>query len=430
MTAAIAITKEHGGSERIARGERGFSLLELTIAMAIFLIISGVAFTLFNQQQTSTKRLQGQTGLNIALRNAVAELQMDLAGAGSGYFQGVNMPSWPIAVTIVNNMNTSGASCYNSSSKTYGIACFDQLNIIAAPTVNSTCTPGSCYPPINATDSTGGSGTGNCSNTYNSSGTANAYGRAAVVNGTTWTLANTAAEFKSGDQLLFMNNAGTLVTSVVLTANAAVSGSAVKFTFKSTNTDGSNILANDPLDITACDGTYGTNLGCASHNTIIGNPPQFCGSDYILKLAPVQYLVCSGPGSNSTWCDQSSTSPDIQNPKLVRIQNATKSVVMEQVIGFRAGAALWNGASETADNDTVTTSYNYLASTYQYGNGTSSVASPWNFSLIRSVRVSLIGRTAPSNTDIEFKNAFDQGPYQVQGIAVVVNPRNASMNDN
>jgi hypothetical protein len=29
-----------------------------------------------------------------------------------------------------------------------------------------------------------------------------------------------------------------------------------------------------------------------------------------------------------------------------------------------------------------------------------------------------------------FKNAFDNGHYQVQGIAVVVNPRNMSMNDN
>ena len=78
----------------------------------------------------------------------------------------------------------------------------------------------------------------------------------------------------------------------------------------------------------------------------------------------------------------------------------------------------------SSDADSVTTSYNYQANNYQYGTGTSTVASPWNFSLVRAVRVSLIGRTAPSNTDNEFKNAFDQGHYQVQGIALVVNPRN------
>ncbi len=200
-------------------------------------------------------------------------------------------------------------------------------------------------------------------------------------------------------------------------------------------------MANDPLDITACDGYYGTGLGCNNAFLVNGVPiyatftNQFCGSAYILKLAPIIYLVCAGPGSNTTWCsDTSSTSPDIADPKLVRVQQningvMTPSVVMEQVIGFRVGAALWNGASEQNDTDSVTTTYNYQAKNYQFGTGTSTVASPWNFSLVRAVRVSLIGRTAPSNTDNEFKNAFDQGPYQVQGIALVVNPRNSSMND-
>ena len=258
-----------------------------------------------------------------------------------------------------------------------------------------------------------------------------------MVNGTTWTLANTAAGYKQGDQLLFMNNAGTLVSTAVLTSAPAVSGSVVKFTFNATNSDGSNTLANDPLDITACDGYYGTGLGCATNNNNYWQRSRtnFCGTDYILKLAPIIYLVCAGPGSNPTWCSNtSSTSPDIADPKLVRVQQNTNgvmtpSVVMEQVIGFRVGAALWNGASEQSDTDSVTTTYNYQAKNYQYGTGSSTVASPWNFSLVRAVRVSLIGRTVPSNTDNEFKNAFDQGPYQVQGIALVVNPRNSSMND-
>ena len=58
------------------------------------------------------------------------------------------------------------------------------------------------------------------------------------------------------------------------------------------------------------------------------------------------------------------------------------------------------------------------------------MAEPYNFNLVRAVRFSLIGRTTP-NTDTvyTYRNTFDQGPYQVQGMAVVVNPRNLSMND-
>jgi prepilin-type N-terminal cleavage/methylation domain-containing protein len=410
MTTTLVNNKECVGSVPPVRADGGFSLLELVIAMAIFLIISGVSFSLFNQQQASTKLLQGQTALNIALRNAVAQLQMDLVAGGSGYFQGMNMPSWPVGVTIVNNMSTTNTSCYNSTTNTYGVSCFDRFNIIVA--ANQTI-----YPAIHATDNTGGtSGTSNCSTT--SIGTA--YGQAAVLNGTTWTLANTALEFRSGDQLLFITNSGAKITTAMLTSNATVSGSAVKFTFNATNADGSNSLANDPLDITACDGQ----ANCASNNKL-GN--QFCGKDWIIKLAPITYQVCSGPGSPA-GCDQSSTSPDIQDPKLVRKQSGNQYVVMEQVIGFRVGATLWNGggASESSSTDSVTTSYNYLASTYTVG----TMSSPWNFSLIRSVRASLIGRTVPSNSDSEFRNAFDQGRYQVQGVAVVVNPRNMSMNDN
>jgi prepilin-type N-terminal cleavage/methylation domain-containing protein len=431
MKTMRAGNRRRSGGKPAARAEHGFSLLELTIAMVIFVAVSSIAFSLFNQQQKSSKILQGQTALNVALRNAAAELQMDLASAGSGYFPAMNMPSWPVGVTIVNNMNTSGTACNNAANQTYGVACFDQINILTAATPNAnsaSCVPGSCYPVIYAT---GTNANGNCSYTYVSGlGSATAYGQAAVVNGTTWTLAQTAAEFQSGNQLLFLNNAGTKFTTVVLTANPTVSSSnnAVQFTFNSTNSDGStNSAANDPLDIAFCDGWYLSNAGsCANNNKLTD---QFCSTDYIIKLSAVTYQVCAGPGSPSP-CDQTSNSPDITDPKLVRIQNGVMNVVMEQVIGFRVGAALINGGTgtELQVGDSVTTSYNYVAKTYT--DGGSSYASPWNFSLVRSVRVSLIGRTAPSNTDNEFQNAFDQGHYQVQGIAIVVNPRNMSMNDN
>lgn len=378
--------REKSGAPRAARrGAEGFSLLELLIALAIFTLVSASAFTLFSLQQKSALNHQGEMALNIALRNAASQLQMDLANAGSGYFPGANVPGWPVGVTIVNNVVSGAASCYNAATFAYTATCFDTLNVIAAANA-------AFYPPINSTDSTGLGGTGNCSNTS----TGAAYGQAA----TGLTLAQTAAKYTKGDQLLFLNNSGSKITSVVLTSNPAVAGAAVKFTFSPTNADGSNSLANDPLDITACDG----NQPCPAGNKL---GVQYCGTDWMLKLAPITYQVDSSNPSD---------------PKLTRTQSGTTAIVVEQVIGFKVGATVWNNASST-----MSAQYNYAASTYT--NNTANDQA-YNFTLVRSVRISLIGRTNPNlGPASTLRNSFDQGPYQVSGIAVVVNPRNLSMND-
>jgi hypothetical protein len=77
------------------------------------------------------------------------------------------------------------------------------------------------------------------------------------------------------------------------------------------------------------------------------------------------------------------------------------------------------------------TQYNYDASTYDVNNiSPPPYDSAYMFSLVRSVRVSLIARTKPStDPSFTFRNPFDGGPYQVQGASVVVDPRNLSMND-
>ena len=134
------------------RRRNGFSLVELIVAMGIFMLISGFALTLFRDQQIASQGLAGQVGLNLSLRNAVAQMQMDLANAGSGYYQNLNMPSWPVGVTIVNNVVPQGSACNDAGTFTYGAACFDQVNIISGVDPNVT-------PPINAT------GPGNCSDT-------------------------------------------------------------------------------------------------------------------------------------------------------------------------------------------------------------------------------------------------------------------------
>src|SRR5690242_11144854 len=90
-----------------AHRHRGFSLLELVVAMGIFMLIAGVSISLFRQQQINSQNLTGQVGLNLALRNAISQLEMDVANASSGYFQSANMPSWPIGITMVNNVVAS-----------------------------------------------------------------------------------------------------------------------------------------------------------------------------------------------------------------------------------------------------------------------------------------------------------------------------------
>ncbi len=415
---------------RKARPSRGFSLVELLVASAVFLLIAGAAFTLFSKQQLSSELVQGQVGLNLALRNAATQLQVDLANAGSYYYQGLNIPSWPVGVSIVNNWVNSGSSCYTASTNTYGASCFDKISIIAA--ANPTT-----VPAINVTNSTGGVGTAYCSNTRTGDNTGSPVaGTAFGLSGPSpWTLATTAAQFKENDQLLFVTASGNQMTSVVLTANASVAGSAIKFTFHPTLTQtvsgvtysGYNSVANDPLDITTCNGDSPCPAAAqpTSGQVTNGLGESFCGGDWILKLAPITYQV------------DTTTNP--ANPTLTRtVANGTPVTVMEQVIGFKVGAAIWNAPNSTDGTDLTPCPsgsgicpYNYYAKTYNISGTGTTGDQAYNFTLVRAVRVSLIGRTTPStDPNYKFRNAFDSGPYQVQGTALVVNPRDMSMNDN
>jgi hypothetical protein len=394
---------------------RGSSLLELVVAMAVFLLVGTSALVLFSRQQTNTNSQRGMVGLSVGLRNATAQLQLDLANAGTGIYSGYSTPTWPIGVTLVNNVTTAGTSCYNATTGTYGTNCFDQLNILEAdPNV----------PPILATDTTGLTGVTNCSSTYAAGGgSTSAYGQAASGQ----TLATTAGYYHQGDQLLFLNSTGSMMTTVVLTqAPSVYNGKAVKFTFNSTNSDGSNstganfntgstTVPNDPLDITACGGGVTTTCAAATNFST-----SFCGSDWIFKLAPITYYVNSSNPSN---------------PQLVRVKGGTTSVITDQVIGFKLGATIWNSINSVVTWGT--SYYFYDASKYNINgaiNPTTGIAytpdSPYLFSLVRSVRVSLIGRTQPSSDpSFTFTNAFDGGRYMVQGASVIVSPRNMSMRD-
>jgi type II secretory pathway pseudopilin PulG len=446
---------------RNLQGQRGTTLFELVVSMAVFLVISGAAFSLFNQQQLATTNLQGSVGLNLALRNTTSQLQLDLANAGNGYYQqGALIPSWPVGVTIVNNFVQSGQPCYTTAGG-YTSTCFDQLNIISNDPV--------LYPAINATDSTGGTASTNCS--YTNTGNDNVSGSTGSPNTATTvyaqpatglTAAQTAAKFVAGDQLLFVQGAGQYMTTARLVSAGSSSGNVVALSIYQTYVDGTNIypsststLYGDPLDITACDRTdtgsitgyqlvtptsgpnvnlttpncppyLSTNLTNATANKIalgVSYGIKYCSGDWIIKLSPIKYYAKQNSDPNNPW-------------QLIRWQNGIESVVMDQLLGFKIGANTWDSQSDQSMGGYSSPYYNYQASTYCIGGngvdctGTGGIAQGYNFALIRSVRLSILARTAPNYSQTyKFTNTFDGGPYQVQGTAIVINPRNLSMSD-
>ena len=348
----------------------GFSLMELMVAMAVFLVVGGAAVNLFRRHVPLFSQQQSQTAVNVAMRNAAAQLQIDLANAGSGYYQGINIPAWPVGVTIVNP--AVGAPCFTAPS-TYAAGCFDQLNIISGD-------PNT--PPANPTNLGGGAGV--CSLTTNTT----LYLQPIAPT----TAAQLAALYTTGNEIMLVNSSGTQMSTVVLTAPGVVNGALVQLTHTATNADGT-----DPVDM-AAGGLNIANLGetnVALNGGASKLGTQFCNTDWAIKLAAITYTV------------DTVTNP--ADPSLVRTEKGTTNVLADQIIGFKVGA--WN---------TATAQYEY--------NSTAPYSSDW--STIQSVRLSMIGRTNPTTGAMAgFTNTFDNGSYKVEGLSIVVNPRNLSMNN-
>jgi prepilin-type N-terminal cleavage/methylation domain-containing protein len=344
------------------RSGAGFSLIELMVAVAVFLIIGGAAVTLVRQNVPLFTSQQNQIGLNIAMRNGAAQMQLDVVNAGTGFYQGVSIPSWPVGVTIINS--PPGTGCYDPVDRTYGPGCFDAMNVISID---------SATPPSHPQDI----GT-NCKSTT-------AAELFVTPIGTT-TLSQLAADFHTGDEVLVIKSDGSQMTTTVLTSDGEITGGMVKLAHNPTGANGVN------------DGSTGTNidpLGISdtSDNNKLGE--LFCDTDWVLKLAPVRY-----------WVDAS----DPADPKLMRTQGGQDSIVADQIIGFKVGAAVKNSTSDDP--------YSFDASTYSH-----------DWSLIRSVRISMIARAPSNEITTNFHNTFDGGPYKIQTLSVIINPRNLSMND-
>jgi hypothetical protein len=363
----------------------GFSLLELMLAISMFVVVGGAAFMLFRQAVPVYTQQQNLAGVNIGVQNAVAQLQQDLVNAGTGYYAGANIPSWPVGVSVINQSDTS--SCVTGSPWVYSSACFDQLNII-------TSDPNTAPQHVQTV------------NTNASTSLLLSLPATPVLTGAQLTAL--AGLYKSGDELLMVTASGLSMTTIKLTAAGSVSGSTIKLNFSSTNVDGTNSTTNDPLGIT----THATTLDNGA--AVFG--VSFGASDWVLRLQPITYQV---------------DTTNAANPVLERVQSGTTNVLAQQIIGFRIGAALWNHTSDTDSTFTDGTPYNYQACSYGTNGCAGGTGTGYDFTLVRSIRVSVIGRTTPGATGIyNYQNSFDGGPYQVLGAAVVVNPRNLSMADN
>ena len=212
----IAIAKDLAttslGKTRFGRGHSGFTLIELMVAMIVFLIISGVAFSLLQQHLPLYNQQQNQSALNISLRNAVAQMQVDVVNAGSGILPGASMfRRSRVGVTVTNA--AGGAGCHPAGTIPYAAGCFDTLNVLSS----DPNTPPA--PPDN--------GASGCANTTT--------GSLYLLPVAPTTAAALAADYKQNDQVLLIQGSGAKMTSVVLTqaptTAVTAEGAEVKLSF-------------------------------------------------------------------------------------------------------------------------------------------------------------------------------------------------------
>ena len=379
---------------------RGFSLIELIVAMAVFLIVSGAAFTLFNQHQILLSQQQGLAGLNIGLRNALTQIQLDAANAGDGLVIGPwSQTSWPLGVTINNQI--PGSACNTPATMQYGPKCFDTLSVYMAD-------PNACSPSVQVCNPTAAFNT-NTSSTV-------------IIAPATGSLS--PSTFQAGDTLLVVKSSGSAFQTITLTQAGQASGSDVRLTFTSSTCTGSPceyVNPSDALPATPPPPLTGGLL--ITTTTATANEAEgvttltnsFTTTDLVIHMVPITYYV------------DTTTNPN--DPTLKRqVAGGTPSIVMDQVVSFKVGAAL-------VGDDTGNYYYNAAVTASGYATPAASLAAAEtnggyddDFTQIRSIRVNLMARTAFNPTST-YRNLFDGGPYQVLGSSVVVNPRNLSMND-
>jgi hypothetical protein len=179
-------------------------------------------------------------------------------------------------------------------------------------------------------------------------------------------------------------------------------------------------------------GLFATTVGGNNFNKANGLNYPFPNGSYIIDL---------GTGGNDITYAVQNSPTNANDPQLLRCLGVTctaanSTVLSDQVIGFKIGAALWDNAAQGATEiaNYFYNSANYCSDAVNNADCTQvppPANDPNDFNLIRAVRISMIGRTTP-RSDISvsnFQNGFDNGPYWVQQASVAVDLRNMSSDD-
>jgi len=368
----------------------GFSLIELMVALSVFLVVGGAAVALIRRHAPLFNTAQNQTTMNITLRNAVAQLQMEVVNAGTGFAGATPTTFSPIGATF-----TKAAIPNCNATANYVAGCFDRLSLVSVDTslpqlrpwadVNSIT--GATVPPtpVDTTNTT--------------------FYLTSPLGGTKAQYDAWAKQLTAGSELMFVKG-GTDVPSIsiiVLSADAVSSGTYIQVTTNAGTKTLNNCVNEAGVQAPA------TGIPPAVDPLQIyddGECYRFTGSfdsslDYVIRVfASATYSVDTSVAGN---------------PKLIRT-GATGGidVIAEQIVGFSVGA--WSNWRP-----------NVGAPPVGYASDPASFKNDW--ASIRSLQIQLIARTQPnSDNPSSFKNSYDQGPYQVQGISVVINPRNLNTN--
>lgn len=447
MTKLPGATSATEGRDRLqSRKNTGFTLVELMVTMAIFTIVAGIAFSLFGQNVAVATRQQNLSGVNIGMRNAMAQLEVDLAGAGPNVLSTVAQ-NFSLGVVIQNNVPGAAgitACAVNNVTWSYPVpsACFDSLAILSPKPCGGAGCPSTGYVPVlqinDLTDDLSATATINAGDPN--------------INDS---LATDATFFTKGDEILVLlptntaskqncpqNSSATsqspyCMTVVTLTSNASVAGGNIVLKHTLTGTNGLPV---------SCPGA-----SCTDPLGLIYSSAH--GSNYAPALMPAfsqgAFIINLGTGANDIWYSVQTNPANASDPQLMRClggpcTSATGQPLTDQVIGFKAGATLWgNNPTNQADLG----SYFYNAANYcdgaieltfglppTYANCTTQPPpnnDPYDYTLVRSVRISMVARTTPGTDPAAAKmsNGFDGGHYLIQQASIVVDLRGMSNAD-